>query len=138
MEEEFARTKGAPLTVEDKTELAERAVYAKRWLDKYAPEKFVFKIQDTTPEEAKNLSDAQKSALTEVLRFIESTEKMPSGEDLQHKFHDIKEKQGIEPAQLFSAIYLSILGKTYGPKAGWFLSVLDRDFVIKRLKEVTQ
>jgi lysyl-tRNA synthetase class 1 len=43
----------------------------------------------------------------------------------------------VEPKQLFSAIYFSILGKESGPKAGWFLSVLPKDFLIKRLKEVT-
>lgn len=136
MESEFAKVKGGALTSDDKKELDERATYAKRWLEEYAPEKFVFKIQDTLPEEAKNLSPEQKKALVALLGYIETTEKF-SGEDLHHKLHEIKESEGIEPGKLFSAIYLSILGKSYGPKAGWFLSVLDRHFVIRRLKEVT-
>ena len=51
MEEEFAKVKGSALTEIDKKELEERALYAKRWLEAYAPEKFVFKIQETLPEE---------------------------------------------------------------------------------------
>jgi len=43
---------------------------------------------------------------------------------------------GYDPKDLFSAIYLSFLGKESGPKAGWFLSVLDRKFLEKRLEEV--
>ena len=52
------------------------------------------------------------------------------------KLHALKEEAKISPADLFSAIYLSFLGKGYGPKAGWFLSVLDRGFVLRRLSEV--
>ncbi|OGC84495.1 lysine--tRNA ligase [Candidatus Adlerbacteria bacterium RIFCSPHIGHO2_12_FULL_53_18] len=120
----------------DKAELDERAKYAKRWLEAYAPEKFVFKLQDTLPEAAKSLSEAQKAALAEILRYIEGFEAMPSGEELHKKLHEIKEAQGIKPSELFGAIYLAFLGKSYGPQAGWFISALPHEFVIKRLKEV--
>ena len=120
----------------DKAELDERAEYARRWLDEYAPEKFVFKLQDTLPEVAKTLSDSQKKALGELKIFIETADGMQSGEDLHHKLHTLKEEVPIAPAELFSAIYLAFLGKSYGPKAGWFLSVLDKEFVLKRLGEV--
>jgi lysyl-tRNA synthetase class 1 len=43
---------------------------------------------------------------------------------------------GISPKDAFSAIYLSILGKDSGPQAGWLLASLDKEFVVKRLKEV--
>ncbi|GAH15272.1 unnamed protein product, partial [marine sediment metagenome] len=36
----------------------------------------------------------------------------------------------------FSAIYIIFIGKDSGPQAGWFLTSLDRNFVIKRLKEL--
>ena len=32
-------------------------------------------------------------------------------------------------------IYLAMLGDRQGPKVGWFLASLDRDFVKTRLKE---
>jgi len=37
--------------------------------------------------------------------------------------------------EFFGAIYISILGKDSGPKAGWFLSVLPKEFLLKRLKK---
>ncbi len=134
LEQEVARIKGSTLTEEDKKELEERALYAKRWLEAYAPEKFVFKLQDTLPEAAGALSDVQKKALTELLQYVEATEKL-DGEAVHKKLHEIKEGQGIKPTELFSAIYLLFLGKSYGPQAGWFISALNKDFVIKRLKE---
>ncbi|MEK7613225.1 MAG: lysine--tRNA ligase [Patescibacteria group bacterium] len=112
----------------DPHELEERAAYAKKWLEAYAPEKYVFKLQDTLPEAANNLTDAQKSAVKALADFIESQSNMPSGEALHTKLHELKE---------FKAIYLLFLGKESGPKAGWFLSVLPRDFVLRRLHEAS-
>lgn len=122
----------------DPTELAERAQYAKRWLQEYAPEKFVFKLQDTMPDAAKQLSDVQKKALKTLHNYLAGSAGMPSGEDIHHFLHGLKESEPIEPAKLFSAIYLSFLAKSMGPKAGWFLSVLPKEFVLKRLQEASE
>lgn len=137
LEKEIEGVKGHHLTAADKKELSERAQYAQRWLTACAPEKFVFKLQGECPDAAKNLSEVQKRALKNLKAFIESADAMPSGEDMHHKLHSLKEEEKISPADLFSALYLAFLGKGYGPKAGWFLSVLDKDFVLKRLGEVT-
>lgn len=137
IEKEAERMKGGVLTAEDKKELEERAHYAKRWLGAYAPEKFVFKLQEELPETAKGLNTAQKQALGKLQHYVEGVSTMPSGEDLHKKMHDIKEEQGIAPAQLFGAIYTIFLDRKSGPQAGWFISVLDRNFVLKRLKEVS-
>lgn len=109
----------------DPAELAERAKYAKHWLEAYAPEKFVFKLQDTLPEAAKNLAPEQKAKLAAFAGFISSRSNL-DGEALHTKLHELK---------IFKEIYLAFLGKESGPKAGWFLSVLDRDFVLKRLAD---
>ena len=134
---EIEALKGSALTEGDKKEAEERKEYALRWIKAYAPEKFVFTLQQKTPEAAQSLSEVQKKALSMLKEFIKGSPSMPSGEDLHAKLHALKEEASISPADLFSAIYLSFLGKGYGPKAGWFLSVLDKNFVLKRLEEVT-
>lgn len=133
LEEEMATLKGGPLTETEKAEVEERAVYAKRWLDLYAPEKFVFKLQESVPEAAKNLSDVQKKALGMLATYIQASEVMPNGEDLHHFLHGLKDSVPIAPGELFKAIYVVFLAKESGPKAGWFLSSLDRNLVIKLL-----
>ena len=35
----------------------------------------------------------------------------------------------------FEAIYIAFLGQPKGPRAGWFLAFLERDFVLSRLRE---
>ncbi len=137
MHAEFAVAKGAPLTSAEIAEVDERASYAKLWLENYAEEQYKFKLQmDELPESAKNFSKIQKKALSELLTFVESEESV-SGEDMHHKIHEIKAELNIEPKEFFSAIYLAFLGRESGPQAGWFLSVLDRDFLMKRLKAVS-
>lgn len=135
IESEVEKINEKPLSVADKAELEKRKRYAKVWIDTYAPEDYKFEIKKEVPEMAKELTDIQKQSLKEVLKFIEGAS-MLDGQILHTALHDIKEKTGIAPKEFFEAIYMSILGKKSGPKAGWFLSVMDKDFLIERLKEV--
>lgn len=132
---EIEKLQEITLTDDDKKELAYRIEYVKRWISGFAPDEYKFEIQKDTPESAKNFNEIQKKALGELVNYIESNQSI-DGQAFHTKLHEIKESLQIDPKEFFSAIYLSILNKTSGPKAGWFLSVLDRDFLIKRFKEV--
>jgi len=111
----------------DKAELHERAEYAKRWLAKFAPEKFVFKLHESLPELAKSLSAESKAKLKEFHDFL-SAKSDATADDMHTKLHELK---------AFKEIYAIFLGKESGPKAGWFLAALPRDFVLTRLAEAT-
>lgn len=126
---------GRVLDNADINELETRKKYAEKWLATYAPEDYKFEIQKELPEVAKNFSAKQKESLAKLIVFLES-EKDLDGQKLHSELHEIKTSLNIEPKEFFSAIYLSVLGKESGPKAGWFLSVLPKDFLVKRLKEV--
>ena len=136
IEKEVAKMKGETLTEEDRKEIAHRSKYAAHWLEKYASEKYRYELQeDRVPEGAKNFSEIQKKALTLLLTYITAQDAL-DGQALHTKLHEIKTDTGIAPQEFFSAIYRSFLGKDSGPKAGWFLSVLGKEFLEKRLKEV--
>ena len=138
IEEEVEKIKGEPLTGSDKKEIKLRVEYANNWLKVYAPENYKYELQeDSIPKEASNLSNEQKQVLGKVLEYVKS-ERNLDGQELHSKIHEIRKESDIEPKELFSAIYLSFLGKESGPKAGWFLSVLDKGFLEKRLEEVTK
>lgn len=127
---------GRVLEKADLEELEMRKKYAEKWLTSYAPEDYKFEIQKELPDLVKNFSTMQKNALAKLLEYLESKKDL-DGQKLHTELHEIKTSLNIEPKELFGAIYLSILGKESGPKAGWFLSVLPREFLIKRLKEAT-
>lgn len=138
LEDEVAKIKEAALTEPEKAELAERAEYARAWLREHAPERYRFDLQrDEIPAKAQNLSDTQKEALRHVRAYIEA-HKALDGPTLHTHLHDVKRETGIAPKELFSAIYLAFLGRESGPQAGWFLSTLEWDFLIERLKQVTK
>ncbi len=43
----------------------------------------------------------------------------------------------LPPGRAFAALYLAFLGRTSGPRAGWLLAALDREFVLSRLREAS-
>lgn len=137
LEEEVARMKGTSLTGQEKEVLEERATYARDWLEHRADEKYIYKLQtDAIPEATQGFSEVQKSALRALKQYVDEHEVL-DGEMMHKQLHAIKESKEIAPKELFSAIYLAFLGRESGPQAGWFLSVLPRDFLLKRLEEVS-
>ena len=133
IEEEVAEMKGSELNERDLSELDIRAKYAQSWLNDYADDRFIFILQETIPEDVQKLTPEQKTALGALAQKIKGTDKL-DGENLHHLIHEVKELSGLPPKEFFGAIYLSFLGKDSGPKIGWFLSTLEKDFLCKRLR----
>lgn len=134
LEAEAVRAKGEALTEEEKKALHERARYAKYWLSTYAPEEFKYELQEEMPDV--ELSEVQKKALTALADYLQAQER--TGEDAHARLHELKTEVPIQPAELFKAIYRIFLSRDSGPKAGWFLAGLPREFVIARLKEAAE
>lgn len=129
--EEAARVKGSALTPEEEQALTVRAEAAKYWLTTYAPEEYKYVLQETLP--IVELSDVQKKALATLLEYLQARER--SGDELHLRLHELKTEVPIAPTELFKALYRIFLNRDSGPKAGWFLASLPRDFVLKRLSE---
>jgi len=131
-----AREKGAPLTEADREELEHRAVDARRWLDTYAPEHYKFEIHATLPTTVAVLTPLQRQYLARVADSVGA--RNWTGEELHAHLHDLKAEMTLSPREAFGAIYQVFLGKDSGPQAGWFLTALDRQFVLRRLREGAQ
>jgi lysyl-tRNA synthetase, class I len=112
--------------------LRQRAAYAQRWLETFAPEEVRFQVQAQLPVGASELSDVQKRALQ---LLGERLRPGMTGEQIHQLIYTLKDELGISPDLLFRAIYAALLGKTHGPRAGWFLSTLDTAFVTQRFAE---
>ncbi len=135
---EVEKLKGAPLTEDDIQEINIRKRYALYWINLYAPEDHKFALQEEKlPESARHLSATQKNVLAKILELVKSKDVL-DGQEFHHRLHNLKEETGIAPREMFSALYLIFLGKESGPKAGWFLGVLDKKFLEKRLEEAVK
>ncbi|MBI4278057.1 MAG: lysine--tRNA ligase [Armatimonadetes bacterium] len=129
------RDKGAPYTAEDERELEQRISDARRWLERFALPPARFTLQAELPEAARALTDAQRQFLRRLAEIVQA--EAWEGEPLHTRIHELKEEMGLTPREAFGAIYLIVLGKDSGPQAGWFLATLDREFVMRRLREAS-
>jgi len=119
-------------TVKDENQLKIQIKKINNWLEKYAPENMKFSIQKELPEV--KISDSQKKLLLQIAQRLE--EANWDAEKLHNHIYELGKNLGLKPKETFEPIYLSLLGKSSGPKAGWFLAVLDKDFVIKRFRDM--
>jgi len=135
---EAQNMKGEPLTDLEKFVTKKRVKESLYWIDTYSPEDFKFKLFDQEiPAGVKKLDAEQKAILGDLAEMIANAKKM-DGQEFHTAIHDLKKEKDIEPAKFFQAIYISLLNKESGPKAGWFLSVLDKDFLIKRFQDIAK
>ncbi len=115
--------------------LKSRAEYAQKWIDKFAPEEVKFTVQQSLPEITKSLSNEQKSALKSLADCIKEG---MTGDEIQQQIYAIKENLGIDTKEIFRAVYMSILGKEQGPRAGMFLAMMDKNFLKTRFSEASE
>ncbi len=115
--------------------LLEWAKYAKVWIEKYAPESEKFLVQQKLPLLAKKLSEKQKEFLKKISKELD---KKWTADELQKILYELTKEIDISSKDAFSAVYLSLIGKDYGPKAAWLILSLDKDFVEKRFKDLSK
>lgn len=124
--------KGATLSKSEKDDLEERMEYAKKWLNDFAPENYIFEVQKELPKVS--LNKIQKDFLDKLADNLKDLKW--DGQEIHTAIHNLKKEANIEAKDAFSAIYLIFLSKDSGPQAGWLLSSLDKEFVLKRLKRI--
>ncbi len=128
--ERILRRTGYLDKIQDKRRLKKEIYFVKNWLDKFAPEKYKFSIAPKLPSQAKVLSSKQKKLLRSLASFLSQKKMTP--EEIHNKIYELGQDLGLAPAESFIPIYRVLLGQDSGPKAGWFISMLDREFIINR------
>ena len=132
--ERVSTEKGAPLTPRELEVLAERRAAARAWLDAYAPERARLAVHhDALPPAAADLDDLQRGYLAALAPALEAA--AWDGEAAQAAIFATAKERDLPAGRAFAALYLAFLGRPSGPRAGWLLAALDRDFVLRRVRE---
>jgi lysyl-tRNA synthetase class 1 len=136
VKEILLRTKQIPndMKPEDEERLKQRSEHVRYWLEKFAPEEVKFEVQDTLPKVA--FSSEQKQVMTLLKDKLATLSWEP--EAIHNAIYEASETTQLPITSAFQAIYECILGKTKGPRAGYFLSNLEKQFVLQRLTEAVK
>jgi lysyl-tRNA synthetase class 1 len=130
--------KGALLTERERTILDERTKAARAWLDRYAPDRARVQVQDQLPDEVNALRPLQRSFLASLAdRLSDPSSVTWSGDTLQSAVFETAYDRDLPTGEAFAALYAAFLGRPNGPRAGWLLASLEREFVVARLREAS-
>lgn len=123
------------ISKEDLKDIKKRLRFANKWINKFAPEQFRFKVQDKVSSETKKaLNEKQKKALHLVVKALER--KKWNEKSLYEEFYNICKQTKLEPKDFFKAAYLVLIEKEKGPRLASFILTLGKQKVIELFKKV--
>lgn len=126
------RTEHTGAAVQDADIIMHELQFIDAWLQKWAPEDVKFSLQDHV--DAGKFNDTQKRLFAELAQKIEAAPADAEGEWFHKAIYELKDTLELTPKELFSSLYQVTIGKDSGPRAGWFLSLLPRDWLLNRLR----
>ncbi len=130
--EVIGRTEHAKTAKEDAEVIKAELQFIDEWLRTRAPEDVKFEILKVV--DGSIFSDAQKKYLRDLAAKIETAPTDADGEWFHKAVYDLKDTGELAPKELFTTLYQALIGKDSGPRAGWFLSLLPRDWLVQRLR----
>lgn len=114
----------------DRTAVSSRLGYARRWLDRHAPEEIKFEVKAELPDETADLTGDQKAFLARLAGALDDA---MDGEAIHLLIYELaKAFPRSKPAELFQALYVALLGRPRGPRAGTFIAALGPGFCAVR------
>jgi len=126
------RTEYHDVAVEDAEIIRNELRFIDAWLDKRAPEDVKFALRETL--DTTEFTEQEQAFLKALGEKAAHAPADADGAWFHDAIYEFKESMGFAPKELFTTLYRALIGKTSGPRAGWFLSILPRDWLVKRLK----
>ena len=129
--EVIKRTEHAQAAEEDAAIIQEELKFIDEWLRLRAPEDVKFALAE---QASADFTDQEKTFLS---KLADKAAEAPEGADgayFHERMYELKDEMDLQPKDMFATLYRALIGKSSGPRAGWFLSILPRDWLIKRLK----
>jgi lysyl-tRNA synthetase class 1 len=127
----IGRTEYADVAVEDADIIRAELKFIDQWLKLRAPEDVKFDLKETIDD-----SDFTEQETIFFKLLGDKIAEAPADADgawFHNAIYECKDTTGLEPKTMFSALYRLLIGKTHGPRAGWFLSILPHEWLVKRL-----
>ena len=114
----------------DENKLENRVKCIKQWIKNYAPESVVFEIQKEKPKI--EFDDLQNKCIKLLIEKMKEVEWSPEG--IHNSFYELQEQNDIPAKNFFKIMYNVLLNKERGPRLGFFLATMNKEFIIERLE----
>ncbi len=128
----IGRTEYSEVVRDDSNIIKSELCFIAAWLDKYAPEDVKFSLLETVNNQEFN--EVELAFMANLAGVIDGAPENADGAWFHQAIYTFKETSGLAPKELFTVLYRALIGKTSGPRAGWFLSMLPHEWLIKRLR----
>ncbi|MBP9852561.1 MAG: Lysine--tRNA ligase [Patescibacteria group bacterium] len=133
------------LAIIERTEYAETArnqaetitrelAFIDNWLKQWAPDEVKFSLVEQI--QTSDFTENEIKLFTNLAQKIADAPHDADGTWFHQAIYEQKDVLGMQPKEMFGALYRLIINKSSGPRAGWFLSILPRDWLLVRLRLV--
>ena len=114
--------------------LKRRAQLVRNWVKHFAPSNIKFELKKEIPN--LDLSEDEKNFLSKLFERIGYADW--SAEVLHSCIYEAIKEANIQPQIAFRSIYKIFLDTERGPRVGYFLASLSKDFVKERIRKATK
>lgn len=125
------RTEHADIADREKEIITAELQFIDEWLRLRAPEDVKFELQEMV--DTSQFSEQEIAFFKGLANKIIAAPENADGAWFHQAIYEFKSEQ-MGPKDLFQALYRLTISKTSGPRAGWFLSILPRDWLVSRLR----
>ena len=126
------RTEYRKIAEEDAEIILAELKFIDAWLEKRAPEDVRFALREQVDQS--EFTETERALFAGLAQKVAEAPANADGTYYHLALYTFKDELGMQPKDMFAALYRLLIGKTSGPRAGWFLSILPQDWLIARLK----
>lgn len=126
------RTEHAETAQRDAQIISAELRFIDNWLQNRAPEEVKFALTDSV--QASDFTETEQAFMRALAEKVLQAPADADGAWFHNAIYEFKESMGLAPKEMFQTLYRALISKTSGPRAGWFLSILPRDWLVARLK----
>ena len=122
----------------ERARISRRLTQSRVWVERYAPENRVKLLENLPNDVVSQLDDKDRDALRTFATRVAS---IPwSEEAIKESMVALTKSESlpIDTSRFFRDLYLVLLGSERGPRAAPFLAVLEKEWVLRRLKEAAK
>lgn len=120
-----------------KETLRRRCACAWYWITECAPEcasDFCFTLRENGARSESITGAVQKAVNRVRTEIVPRIGSFPTDKDCQQEMYRIASETGIEPKELFTALYQALIGKDQGPRLASFFRIIGKERLDKILK----